>query len=448
MDPCPKVTGHYEIGEFVEKVKEIIGNRKQCIVSKDEYTRSIKQTLESNASVVDDKVLEMIINQFCKQVWEVKVTKNVNIIPDFSTVEENDEFYDRLAQYIKTPDTHAHLCKQYRHLLALPQPTQRTQEWYDMRSKVITASSAAQAMGESKYDKPDKLILEKIGEGDDFKENKYVHHGKKYEKIATMIYENIKDVKIGEFGLILHPTIDFLGASPDGIAMNCSLGGKFSPIVGRMLEIKCPLSREIQTSGQEDGEICPHYYWVQVQLQLECCDLEECDFWQCNLREHETNMFDEDFESAYTEGQNQKVEVDKRFTRGLILQFLPKKPQLDRYERAEWYAKYIYPPKLTFTREEYFAWTEHMSRNYAQYYPDIAKDYYFDKVLHWRLESSHNYLIKRDREWFKQALPKLRGFWERVKLYRSDEGARHQFLSQKKKPVEKASADNGYSFID
>ena len=36
--------------------------------------------------------------------------------------------------------------------------------------------------------------------------------------------------------------------------------------------------------GEIDGEICPHYYWVQVQVQLECCDLEEFDFWQCSIR--------------------------------------------------------------------------------------------------------------------------------------------------------------------
>ena len=59
----------------------------------------------------------------------------------------------------------------------------------------------------------------------------------------------------------------------------------FSDMVGRMLEIKCPLTRKIKTSGEVDGEICPHYYYCQVQQQLECCDLEYCDFWQCSLQE-------------------------------------------------------------------------------------------------------------------------------------------------------------------
>lgn len=446
MEPAPSNARRtYEISEFIGKVKEHIGNRKQCIGSKGEFIRTIKDTMEKE-TVVDEKILETIINQFCKQIWEVKVTKSVEIIPEFATVEERDEYYDRLSKYINTPDSHKQLWEQYMKLVSMPQPAQRTEEWYSMRNGVITASSAAQAMGESKYDKPDKLILEKIGEGEGFKENKFVHHGKKYEKIATMIYENMMDVKIGEFGLILHPTIDFLGASPDGIALNCTLDGKFSPLVGRMLEIKCPLSREIQKEGKEDGEICPHYYWVQVQQQLECCDLEECDFWQCNLREHDLLQFKDDFVGVHTEGQNQKVAVDKRITKGLLLQFLPKKHQLEKYEKMEWYGKYIYPPKLTFTEDEYLEWAKDMSENYRKYYPELDKDYYFDKVLFWKLESSHNYLIKRDREWFKQALPKLKGFWDTVKLYRSDDAAKKQFVNSKKKP-EKVPQEE-YAFID
>ena len=43
---------------------------------------------------------------------------------------------------------------------------------------------------------------------------------------------------------------------------------------GRMLEIKCPYSRVI-------NGIVPDNYEVQMQIQLEVCDLEICDF--CKL---------------------------------------------------------------------------------------------------------------------------------------------------------------------
>ena len=45
-------------------------------------------------------------------------------------------------------------------------------------------------------------------------------------------------------------------------------------------------SGQIKTKGIVDGEICPHYYWCQVQQQLKCCALEKCDFWQCSLIEY------------------------------------------------------------------------------------------------------------------------------------------------------------------
>ena len=71
---------------------------------------------------------------------------------------------------------------------------------------MITASSCAGAIGEIKYEdsKPKSFILEKLGLGKGFKENDFVYHGKKYEKIAILIYEQIYNSKIGEFGLIPH----------------------------------------------------------------------------------------------------------------------------------------------------------------------------------------------------------------------------------------------------
>ena len=61
-----------------------------------------------------------------------------------------------------------------------------------------------------------------------------------------------------------------------------------SDIYGRMLEIKVPYSRKMEFTGDLDGTICPHYYWVQVQCQLEACGLNECDFWQVKLTEYDT----------------------------------------------------------------------------------------------------------------------------------------------------------------
>ena len=52
-------------------------------------------------------------------------------------------------------------------------------------------------------------------------------------------------------------------------------------IVKGKLEIKCVVSRKIK-------DIEPFYYWVQVQIQLEVCNLEECDFFQCKFIEYKS----------------------------------------------------------------------------------------------------------------------------------------------------------------
>ena len=75
------------------------------------------------------------------------------------------------------------------------------------------------------------------------------------------------------------------------------------------------------------GEICPYYYYCQVQQQLECCDLDKCDFWQCNIKEYknrEEYLLDTNFKTVFSEGPEGKViNIDNSLARGCLLQFLP-----------------------------------------------------------------------------------------------------------------------------
>jgi putative phage-type endonuclease len=267
-------------------------------------------------------------------------TFNPNItpfIPKFTRIEDKDDYYDNLIDNIFTCSLldidsvsieDVTKIKWYLTLKHLPQPVQKSREWYDMRNNMITASIGASIINESPYQKADEVLRDKLGLGEPYKENKYVHHGKKYEKIATMIYENLYNTKVGEFGLIPYqskPTFSFLGASPDGISSPLTLDGKLNSKMGTMLEIKCPLSRKIKTSGKIDGTICPHYYWVQIQLQLACCDLSDCDFWQCNISDCSYADWINYIECNIVEEQNTLLtNYNKNIIKGCILQFLPK----------------------------------------------------------------------------------------------------------------------------
>merc|ERR1712151_1331717 len=101
---------------------------------------------------------------------------------------------------------------------------------------MLTASTAAKAIGECKYGTENDIILDKLGYSK-YYNNLHMHHGNKYEEIATKVYEKIFDIQVKEYGLIPHqpePKISFIGASPDGITCQFSTNNEFSDKVGRM----------------------------------------------------------------------------------------------------------------------------------------------------------------------------------------------------------------------
>ena len=359
-------------------------------------------------------------------------------VPKFNRFDERDNFYRFWCDFVKVPSEFKSIWEQYEYVEGLPQPIQKSLEWFTMRANFITASAGAQAIGESKYDPPLELIKAKIGLGKKFEENFNFHHGKKLESIATLIYEYIYNVKVGEFGLVPHiakPQISYLGASPDGICTCSTLDGQFSNLIGRMLEIKCVTSRQINITGKEDGEITPHYYWIQVQLQLECCDLEDCDFWQCKLKNYwSERLLNEAIQALdgtmHTREQGEHYTINPQLEVGTMIELMPNNAELKGKEKDVYYAAYIYPTELDCSMKEKIDWANNMKYNWKTHYPEFAEDYHFGKILYYHLEKSHCYLIKRDRTWFKNTLPKFKAFWDEVLSYRNDPVKKNELIEQ------------------
>jgi len=371
---------------------------------------------------------------------------------NFIRCEDRDAFYDSNYSIINREDLttrQKRLFDQYKYLANLPQPVQKSKEWFDMRNNMITASNCGSVIGECKYTPIKALLIDKIGLGEKFRENKFVYHGKKYEKIAIMIYENIYNSKVGEFGLIQHPTISYLGASPDGICMSLTLDGKINKLIGRMLEIKCPPARKIQSNGKIKGDICPDYYWIQVQIQLECCDLDECDFWQCHLIEYESEKdFINDPVDDLVHSQSEqyiqdidteidepaiKIMIDKRNRKGALIELLPiDQSKIPKGDLVEWYGKYIYPPTILLNESEYKNWINNTIQNLSTLYPELIIEYKFSRIVYWKLQSSHNELIVRQKEWFEKNKEFYRIFWNRVKYYREHlEHAKYDLIDRR-----------------
>lgn len=324
---------------------------------------------------------------------------------------------------IKIPKKSQHIQDQFITLYETPQPEQRTKEWFDYRYNRITASDTATAIDNNPYESVESFICKKCDPNFPFLDNDFVFHGKKYEQIATSLYEHLYNSKVTEFGCVPSDKHKFLGASPDGISSKSTLDYKFNPKLGYMLEIKCPFVREIKNKGAIAGDICPYYYYCQVQQQLECCDLEYCDFIQCSLVEYpdrETYLRDVDHKFIITEDVDGRLmEVDNIMSKGYVLQFLPKvyEPKFDG-DKHIYKGFWVYPPRLNMTQQQYDNWALNSISTWQKDYPEIAESHFFDRILYWKIKNAHTVTIPRDKEWFAKVFPVLQDTWAKVCHYR------------------------------
>ncbi len=314
---------------------------------------------------------------------------------------------------------------QFEKLNSIIYPAQRSPEWYIQRDGKITASDAGVVIGENKYEQPYRMIVKKTRET--FQNNEATYHGKKYEDIAKLVYEYRANVQVKEFGMVEHPTVKCIGASPDGIVTPYKNDGiHLTNLVGRMLEIKVPLRRNICKKGEVKGEICPIYYWDQVQLQMECCDLDECDFWQCTICEYPNkDIFIND--TCRSEPFRSKT---TSLEKGLLIQLLPKNTVAklgdDDYLKIVYEsANFIHPPKIEMTPEESDIWVKSILANLEKTHPT----YRYDRTIYWFVKVAHNVTIQRDRAWFEENKHKYEEMWDSISLIRSKDEYKKMFLN-------------------
>jgi putative phage-type endonuclease len=274
-------------------------------------------------------------------------------------------------------------------------PPQRTELWYKQRFNLLSASNIYKALGSQSM--KNALIYEKCKPIDTNKYNSVninsaMHWGQKYEPVAQMYYEYKYDAIVKEYGCIPHSNYDFIGASPDGINVKYD-----SDRYGRLVEIKSVVSRKLTGIPKKD-------YWVQTQLQMECTDLDECDFLECDFKEYDSYKdFLNDGDFNKTANGNYK---------GIIMCFYKDNKPI-----------YHYSP-FQCSKEEYELWDEKIMKEYTTNDTIWICNYY------WYLDDVSCVLIPRNKLWFKHAVIEFEELWSCV-LYDRINGYEHRKPKQR-----------------
>ena len=312
----------------------------------------------------------------------------------------------------------ADIAAQIKTLQEKPQPDQRTPEWYERRNNLITASAASKAFGTQAS--VNQLVYEKCKNQTQAQNqntsspptplqgsvNSPLHWGQRYEPLTVMIYEHRNQTKLGEFGCIQHDTYPFIGASPDGINIDPT-----SCIYGRMVEIKNIFNREITGRPKEE-------YWIQTQIQMEVCDLDECDFVETRFKEYDCK---EDYDADGTTMQGYTADENEK---GVILWFQTAPALTQQGYVSPPIQLYEYAP-IGATPYEYDKWEVEIFAKHERL------GSIWVRTIYWYLDEYSCVLVRRNRLWFSEAVHILERLWETIEKERQS-GYEHRAPMKRK----------------
>jgi len=326
---------------------------------------------------------------------------------------------------LSEPD-YEYITKQLKKVRGIPQPVQRTNEWYEFRHNLITASNAYKAFESDSV--KNQLIYEKcqplnlsIGIDEDLNDikeivmvntNSTLHWGQKYEPLSVKIYEEMYETAIEDVGCIRHEKYAFLGASPDGINIDIR-----SPRYGRMLEIKNIVNREIDGIPKKE-------YWIQMQMQMEVWGLNECDFLETKFSEYvDYAAFKEDTVEDLFEDDD-----GVEFANVCLSKDEKQKGQIMYFHTKEGKPHYVYKPLDFIHPDDIQKWEESVLTTFQS--PQYG--YTFMKYIYWKLDYMSCVLVPRNRQWFEANIGELEAIWETIKRERVT-GYEHRAPNKKAK---------------
>ncbi len=178
---------------------------------------------------------------------------------------------------------------------------QRSPEWFAARKGRITGSMVGAALGLDPNTSRDEAMRRMVrayqGLPSEFVGNIATSWGTNHEEEAREAFEYDQGIQVVPASFVVHPTLDWLGASPDGYVRSYAL-----------LEIKCPFGLRDKPKPAPFKSIKeqPHYY-AQMQIQMYCTDRISCYFWQWTPYDHKLEIVD--FDPKWIEVNLPKLEA-------------------------------------------------------------------------------------------------------------------------------------------
>ena len=256
-------------------------------------------------------------------------------------------------------------------LLNRPNVAQRTQAWYEQSRNVLTASEFSAILGTpramatlaNQKTLPPRDPSQSSSSACSTSSMGPMDWGVRFEPVVKQILTTMWKANILDIGRLIHPTVDRIAASPDGLIQDAADNDR----IGRLLEIKCPIRRVINDS-------VPFEYWCQMQIQMEVADIDECEYVEMKL----VSPYKGDAEPYKT-------------------------PSTDVEHSGN-----VWIVQDPTTCALMYAYTEEELKDFeAKMFVEIEK-------IPWHLERMFNKVIVRDRAWFTSTAEKRAEFWKLV----------------------------------
>lgn len=303
-------------------------------------------------------------------------------------------------------------------IAALPLIEQKTPEWFLQRERMISASDAGYFLKKCGASKAVDSLKIKVGL------KKYVNsnapplmHGNTYEDVARAIYESRNNLSVTEYGILNSPT-ECIGASPDGIVTAChkdtyECQSKF----GRLLEIKCPYSREI------DNTIKPEYM-VQILQQQYTTQIPICDFVEITIVDAYCNTSNSNYKPYMNLADMLADKLDKEnptWEKRIKNNNIPNE-NLNKFGNEKglviWYKKHI---SEVDTRNKYIMYpltSEYETVKIEKWIVDTnsemwSQGFMYTSTKFWRLDVYSEKTVVYDQKIFEEDyIPKLCSIWD------------------------------------